>query len=181
MRKEKSVICKECKKEFKTKWGSIFCSHSCSAISSNRNRPPNSEKSNKKRSESLKKYYAEHPERTNPERNRRGIEYSKFIGSYTKGKFKGAFIESILSVSKRTASKILKRLNVGCCICGWKEASCDIHHINGKKVENPNGHWNLTCICPNHHRMFHNKKISKDKFISLDKYFPENWRDVYYG
>ena len=86
-----------------------------------------------------------------------------------------------MDVSKRTTSKILKRLNIGCCICGWNDASCDIHHINGRKVQNANGHWNLTCICPNHHRMFHNGKIEKEKFVTLDKHIPENWSELYYG
>jgi len=177
----RNVICKECKKSFQTKWKNVFCGHHCSAVFSNRNRPPPNDETNKKRSESLKKYYVEHPEKTNPERNKRGPEYTKFIGSFTRGKFKGAFIESILSVSKRTSSKIIKRINLGCCVCGWKEGSCDIHHINGKGIPNPDNHENLTLLCPNHHRLFHEKKISKENVIPLSKYFPENWRDLYYG
>lgn len=181
MRTIKTLICKECGNEFKTVWRNKFCSRRCSGISSNKNRPPPSEETKKKQRESLKKYYINHPEKTNPERNRRGVEYTKFIGSFTKGKFKGAFIESILSVSKRTTSKILKRLNLGCCICGWKDGSCDVHHINGRKIKNADNHENLTLLCPNHHRLFHEKNISKENIIPLSKYFPENWRDVYYG
>lgn len=172
MRKEKEVICLECKKKFKTKWTNKFCGMSCASTHNNRLRAPLSEEKKRKRSESLKRWWNDHPELKSTHKQR--------AGEFTKGKH-GGQIHSIMDVSKRTASKILKRLNLGCCICKWNEASCDIHHINGKKVEDANGHWNLTCICPNHHRMIHNHKISKDKFISLDKYFPENWRDTYYG
>ena len=179
MRKEKTVICLECKSEFKTRWNGKFCSHRCSSIYNNRNRSPISTEQKTKISESLKKYYINHPEKTKADC--RGKEYVKFIGSFTKGKFKGSFIESILSVSKRTTSKILKRVNLGCCICGWKEGSCDIHHIHGKKIQNPDNHENLTLLCPNHHRLFHEKKISVKDVIPLSKYFPENWRDLYYG
>lgn len=179
MRKEKILICKECQKKFKTIWRNIFCSQHCSAVFHNRNRLPPTEEQRKKVSESLKKYWNEHPEKKG--KDCRGEEYVKFIGSFTKGKFKGRFIESILSVSKRTSSKIIKRINLGCCICGWKEGSCDIHHIDGRKIFNPDNHENLTLLCPNHHRLFHEKKISKENVIPLSKYFPKNWRDLYYG
>ena len=176
MRKERIVNCKECRNDFKTKWRNIFCSQRCAAIYTNRNRQPRSDETKRKSRESMIKYWNDHPEK-----RKMGTGHPAFIGSFTKGKYKGKTIQSILDVSSRTASKVLKRLDIGCCICGWREASCDIHHINGKKIDNADGHWNLTCLCPNHHRMYHNKKIEKERFISLDKYFPENWKDLYYG
>lgn len=179
MRRIREKTCKECGNNFRTHDDGIFCGRSCSAKYNNRNRLPPSEETKRKQSEALKRYYDAHPEKRG--KDKRGIEYVKFIGSYTKGKFKGAFIESILSVSKRTTTKILKRLNLGCCICKWKEGSCDIHHIKGKKILNSDSHNNLTLLCPNHHRLFHEKKISEKDVIPLSKYLPENWRDVYYG
>ena len=179
MRREKTKLCKQCGNSFQTRDDGIFCGLGCSAKYNNSRRLPSTEETKRKQSEAMKRYYDGHPEKRGTDT--RGKEYVKFIGSFTKGKFKGAFIESILDVSKRTASKILKRLNLGCCICKWKEGSCDIHHINGKKISNPDAHENLTLLCPNHHRLFHEKKISQDDVISLDKYFPENWRDLYYG
>jgi len=179
MRKEQTKRCKQCGNEFQTREDGVFCNLSCSAKYNNKKRLPSSEETKQKQSDSLKRYYDAHPEKRGTDV--RGKEYVKFIGSFTKGKFKGAFIESILSVSKRTSSKILKRLNLGCCVCGWKEGSCDIHHIDGRKIQSPDNHRNLTLLCPNHHRLFHEKKISKTEVISLDKYFPENWRDLYYG
>jgi len=44
----------------------------------------------------------------------------------------------------------------GCSRCGWKEGTCDIHHINGRKVDNFDELWNLSYLCPNCHRIAHN-------------------------
>ena len=67
-----------------------------------------------------------------------------------------------------------------CNRCGWDLGSCDIHHINGKKIENCNEHFNLTYVCPNCHRLIHEGKIQKSELISLDKILPENWIDLYF-
>lgn len=88
---------------------------------------------------------------------------------------------SIMDLSSRTISKILKRLGKGCSRCGWNEASCDIHHIRGKKIENPDSHSNLTLICPNCHRLAHSGMIRIEEIVSLDQYIGELWRDHYYG
>jgi hypothetical protein len=117
----------------------------------------------------LKKWNEENP----TARKENGIKSSK-------GKYYGD-IKSILDVSKRTSHKILKRIGLGCCICGWNEAPCDIHHINGKKVKDANGHWNLTILCPNHHRMYHNKKIQRSDIKNLIEYFPDDWNKHYHG
>lgn len=174
----KTKICKNCGNEFeinKNNRRNVFCSHSCAGIFNNKDRLPLTEIEKKNISKGLKKYWSENPN-TFPS----GDKHSKSVGEGTKGKYNNN-IESILDVSKRTASKILKRMNMGCSICGWKESTCDIHHINGKKIENCNNHKNLTYLCPNHHRMAHTGKINKNDLISLDTYLPENWKDYYYG
>lgn len=43
-----------------------------------------------------------------------------------------------------------------CAICGWSEASCDAHHIYGRSS---NDISDLIMLCPNHHRLVHQKKI----------------------
>lgn len=88
-------------------------------------------------------------------------------------------VNSILELSSRTVSKIFKKLNIGCCICNWNEASCDVHHINGKKIEDYNNHKNLTYICPNCHRLVHDEKIKKETLISLDLYIGNKWKELY--
>lgn len=111
----------------------------------------------------------------------RGESLSKAVGNSTKNKYKGKEFTSLLELSKRTVSKILRRLKIGCSRCGWNECVCDIHHINGRKIEDANGHWNLTYLCPNCHRMAHREKIDKSSFVTLAEQLPENWHDYYYG
>lgn len=88
---------------------------------------------------------------------------------------------SILEISKRTTSKILRRLNIGCSRCGWNEDICDIHHIYGRKIENANNHKNLCYLCPNCHRLANNNKILPNELISIYEYVGDNWKLVYYG
>lgn len=90
-------------------------------------------------------------------------------------------LHSILDVSSRTAYKILDRMQIGCLICGWNLAHCDIHHINGRKIDDPNSMTNLTYICPNCHRLVHSHKIDKQNLISLADAIGESWRDFYFG
>lgn len=125
----------------------------------------------------LKKHFKEHPEKI-----MRGEEASKRTAKATKGKY-NKDPKSLFELSKRTITKIFKRLNAGCSFknCGWNECTCEIHHINGKKVENPHGHWNLTYICPNHHRMIHAGKIKKEDLTTLDEYIGDKWKNYYYG
>ena len=102
-----------------------------------------------------------------------GEKHSNIVGKYTKGKFKGE-IESILDVSLRTTRKILKRLKIGCSICGWNVGLCDIHHIHGKKIIDCNNHDNISYICPNCHRLVHEKKINKKDLTPLINFFQIN-------
>lgn len=87
--------------------------------------------------------------------------------------------KSILDVSSRTVSKILKRLGLGCSNCGWNMASCDIHHINGRSIDNADRHTNLTLLCPNCHRLAHEGVLTK--FTNLKDYIGDRWLDYYYG
>lgn len=106
----------------------------------------------------------------------------KLIGNAIKSKSKKAKPKNLFELSKRTISKILKRLSIGCSRCGWNKGTCDLHHINGRVGEDMNGHWNLTYICPNCHREFHSgNKSMKNEFISLDNFIGDKWLDVYYG
>lgn len=46
-----------------------------------------------------------------------------------------------------------------CLYCGWDKSTCDIHHIAGRKIPNPDDPSNLTLACPNCHRLIHDCKI----------------------
>lgn len=67
-------------------------------------------------------------------------------------------------------------------MCGWDEASCDIHHITPKKQGGTDEHNNLIIVCPNCHRKIHTLNLYSEDFLrqySIDKTF-ENWEDFYH-
>ena len=88
---------------------------------------------------------------------------------------------SILELPGRTVTKILKRLGIGCSVCGWNEDVCDVHHIRGRKIENADAHENLTYICPNCHRLAHKGKIAVESLVTLSAYVGEKWIECYNG
>jgi len=192
----KPKICINCGKNIPyEKKRNKFCSSSCSAIFNNHNRVV-SDKTKEKISSTLKdkgknkhkiciqcgKEFVSKKEKQKycSVECSQGEKHYMSVSESTIGKYKGT-IKSIMDVSSRTTTKIFKRLDIGCCLCNWKESSCDIHHINGKKIENCNDHNNLTYICPNCHRLVHNGKIDKNKLIPLNKILPDNWMESYYG
>lgn len=89
--------------------------------------------------------------------------------------------KTIADISSRTAAKIMARLGIGCSRCGWSETSCDIHHIRGRKIEDPHHHSNLCYLCPNCHRLVHNKQVAAESLISFETQVGERWREYYYG
>lgn len=89
-------------------------------------------------------------------------------------------VTTIWSMSSRARCKILKRMGKGCCRCGWNEASCDLHHIRGRKIPNANDDCNLTLLCPNCHRLYHSGKIGPNDIVTLDIYL-KDWKDYYFG
>ncbi len=87
---------------------------------------------------------------------------------------------SLIDLSSRTARKILERMSLGCSVCGWSEAYCDLHHIVEKKNGGSNGHNNIAYICPNCHRKIHSKIIKPEELISLEDYIGDDWKKFYY-
>lgn len=77
-------------------------------------------------------------------------------------------IKSLLDMSKRTVTKILKRAGAACSICGWNDAVCDVHHIIPKSQGGTDDNGNLIIICPNCHRKIHSgvNFISSEELIS---------------
>jgi hypothetical protein len=97
-----------CGEEFQTKDNRTkFCSLSCSAKYNNQRKEFMPEEERKQRSDRMKKYYQE-----NPDKIRRGDAQSKSVGQGTKGKHKTP--SSIADLSTRTQSKIMARLGIGC-------------------------------------------------------------------
>ena len=50
-----------------------------------------------------------------------------------------------------------------CAICGWNEASRDIHHITPRSKGGLSTKENLITLCPNHHRMVEEGLIDASK------------------
>jgi len=96
----------------------------------------------------------------------------------------GVFKEynSIKDFSVRTVSKMITRmlndpeLKFGCSICGWNDTVGDIHHINGRKIKDPDNINNLCYLCPNCHRKFHNGLIKKEDLLSIEKFIGDTWK-----
>ena len=86
---------------------------------------------------------------------------------------------SLLDMSKRTVSKVLIRLGIGCSNCGWKESSCDVHHIVPRKQGGTDDNNNLTVLCPNCHRLAHTDKLHR--FTSVPDQIGDLWREHYYA
>ena len=87
--------------------------------------------------------------------------------------------ENLLDMSSRTVTKLIKRMKIGCCVCGWNEALCDVHHILPKKHGGTNENNNLTILCPNHHRLIHEGVNLPIK--SVTEHVGEEWRKYYYA
>lgn len=98
-------------------------------------------------------------------------------------RFKGKKLNevSLGDVSKRTLSKIAKRMNMACCICGWNEAPIDIHHITPKSKGGTNDVSNLTPLCPNCHRKAHSNLLDKSLIKSIDEIYGDEWKKYYYN
>ena len=74
-------------------------------------------------------------------------------------------------------------MKLGCSKCGWDKSTCDLHHINGRKIENADLHENLCYLCPNCHRLVHKHLIKKEDLVSLDKQLNKlniDWKKYYY-
>lgn len=154
-----------------------FCNTKCSSTYNNLRRKPPTEEQKKKISESLKKRYASE----NPPKVLSPSDQSKAVGNATKNKYQGLSIKSIWDCSSRTIQKILKRIGASCARCGWNEATCDIHHIAGRKINDPHNHKNLIILCPNCHRLAHCNKIDVSQYKTIHDMFGEDWKQHYYG
>lgn len=86
--------------------------------------------------------------------------------------------DSILELSKRTITKIVKRLKLACCNCNWSLTNGDIHHILPKSKGGCDDHQNLTYLCPNCHRLAH--QGFDIKMTSLRELIGDRWMEVYY-
>lgn len=53
-----------------------------------------------------------------------------------------------------------------CLFCDWQEGGLDTNHIDGNRYTN-NSSDNLCFLCPNHHRLYSENKVTRGKLIEL--------------
>jgi hypothetical protein len=180
------VQCKTCKIEHDGKFGSgIFCSRKCS------NTRIISEAQKEKVRQTLLTVNADKREAYTCPACGKDIERSKkrqkkYCNQTCASSMKMQdlnrrnSVESIWDLSSRTRSKVIERFGKGCCRCGWNEAACDLHHIQGRNIPDPHNHSNLALLCPNCHRLYHAGKIGVNDVVSIDVYI-DDWKKYYYG
>jgi hypothetical protein len=115
-----------------------------------------------------------------PESFCRGTVLSEAVGKGTKGKY-GKNPSNIYELNDRTRRKILARLNLSCCICGWNEHLVDIHHIVPRSDGGLDSHSNLSPLCPNHHRLAGVGKLAVGQLKTLEEIVGDRWKEFYYG
>lgn len=86
-------------------------------------------------------------------------------------------MDTLLQASKRTITKILDRMHLGCFNCGWNVCRCDIHHILPQSKGGTDDHSNLTLLCPNCHRMAHAGLLQQ--FKSFHDVVGDSWKQFY--
>ena len=108
-------------------------------------------------------------------------EISRRVAEKLKGRStRVSHITSVYQMHRKTFQKVMKRFGLGCFRCGWNEASCDLHHLRGRKIDNPHAHSNLTYICPNCHRLYHSKIISTEELKSFEEVVGNQWEEHYF-
>lgn len=83
-------------------------------------------------------------------------------------KFKDSVSKS--GYKKRAQSQTKNR----CAICGYDRARCDVCHVIPSCSSDCHELWNLIRMCPNHHRMYDNKKLEDHPVIVAAR--REAWR-----
>lgn len=175
MRKERELTCLACNNKFLTReTRRKFCGRFCSAKYNGKFNKPLSEIQKQKISLKLKILWRE------DSCYKDGAEKIRQIGLKSQlNKHKNP--KSILELSKRTVTKICKRLNLCCSHCGWDEDTCDLHHILKKKKGGTDAHSNLVYLCPNCHRLAGKGKILTKELITFEEYIGNRWLSVYFG
>ena len=106
---------------------------------------------------------------------------NKFRSKRASKKFKRTYPKSLAEIHHQTLAKLVRRMNLGCSRCKWDLTTCDLHHIKGRKINDPHSHKNLSYLCPNCHRLFHNGIITEGDILDLEEHVGDTWKEFYYG
>jgi len=90
-------------------------------------------------------------------------------------------IEKVRAYNRQRYHKInaelYKQITKECVVCGFNKIT-ELHHLDMNHQNN--SVENLTCLCPNHHKMVHHRTHQQEVFQALkDKGFtvPEGFKD----
>ena len=75
------------------------------------------------------------------------------------------------------SGELYKQITKECVVCGFNKIT-ELHHIDMN--HDNNSFDNLTCLCPNHHKMVHHRAHQKEVFNALqEKGFkvPQGFKD----
>jgi hypothetical protein len=170
--KPRENICENCHNIYlKFHKNSRFCNVSCAGIFNHRKRSLDPDYAE------LRERNAAHLREMNATLDRKA--WSEKIGRSRRKKKEAP--NNIFGCSSRTRVKILTRLEASCCVCGWKEDTPDLHHIDGKKIVDCDNHRNIALLCPNHHRLWHKGKIKRSDIKSFEEVHGSEWLKYYYG
>jgi DNA polymerase III alpha subunit len=86
------------------------------------------------------------------------------------------------NTTKRSFRNIcFKNYEYNCVFCDWKEGSLDVNHLEGNRNTN-NSPQNLHFICPNHHRLYSEKKITKEEVLKArERYTLKKYDGMVWG
>lgn len=150
--------CKECHKSFYAqskeinRGNALFCSLSCNAYHQN-----------KVRSAILIEHGCRYCGRTYSNNSK----ISFYCSRNCKARF--YYYRTKKNSSSNHTSLIYKLRKKPCEICGWDEATRDVHHIISVSKGGKDTNSNLIAVCPNHHRMIHRNLISQNDLKKIAK------------
>lgn len=92
-------------------------------------------------------------------------DFFNFALVYYKGEFKNPETRDFELKPTTITNKIKLERGNKCEKCGWKKSNCDVHHIIPKKDGGTNDEDNLIVLCPNCHRVEHDKLRGRFRFF----------------
>lgn len=89
--------------------------------------------------------------------------------------------ESIWNIVPAGRCRIFRRMKLPCSRCDWNKSNCDLHHIKGRKINNPHSQDNLCYLCPNCHREAGRGLIPINELIPFSVQVGMKWKEFYYA
>lgn len=86
----------------------------------------------------------------------------------TKNRSKAKLLKQEEEYQRRFQDICFAHYEYKCIFCDWLESTLDVNHIEGNRKTN-NHYTNLCFMCPNHHRLYTNKIVTKEQVLEARK------------